>query len=202
MDRKEEEQLRNIELKIQKGLLEATKIGSYHGVSLVQKEIKVLEMLEKQLGSAIPNIEKIDDYSFGFQKKDTFIIGIGLFNKELTYLPENLGQLINLQELYISDNKLIFLPESLGELTKLQILNLVGNQLTSFPESFRRLKSLQRLSLSYNQLTSLPENFGQLTNLQELYLWGHQLISLPEKINKILRELKSHGCFIHEIDRE
>ena len=202
LDRKEEEQLRNIELKIQKGLLEATKIGSYHGVSLVQKEIKVLEMLEKQLGSAIPNIEKIDDYSFGFQKKDTFIIGIGLFNKELTSLPENIGQLNNLQELYISDNKLIYLPESLGELTKLQILNLVGNQLTSFPESFRRLKSLQRLSLSYNQLTSLPENFGQLTNLQELYLWGHQLISLPEKINKILRELKSHGCFIHEIDRE
>ena len=97
-----------------------TKIGSYHGVSLIQRDIEVLEFLEKQLGSVIPNIEEFEWNSFGFQKIDTIIIGIGLYNKGLTSLPENIGQLTNLQTLLLSGNQLTSLPESLGQITKLQ----------------------------------------------------------------------------------
>ena len=62
------------------------------------------------------------------------------------------------------------LPESLGQLTQLQTLYLSGNQLTTLPEWLGRLTQLQRLDISVNRLTTLPESLGQMTQLQVLDL--------------------------------
>ena len=46
-------------------------------------------------------------------------------------IPETLGQLNNLQALYLRDNQLTgAIPETLGQLENLQALYLSGNQLT------------------------------------------------------------------------
>jgi internalin A len=103
----------------------------------------------------------------------------------LTALPEQLGQLGNLQTLYLADNQLTALPEQLGQLGNLQYLDLQNNQLTALPEQLGQLGNLQHLDLHYNQLTALPEQLGQLGNLQYLYLQNNQLTALPEQLGQL-----------------
>jgi Leucine-rich repeat (LRR) protein len=53
------------------------------------------------------------------------------FNGErLVELPPEIGQLINLQALYLRDNQLSKLPVEIDQLTALQILDLSSNRLT------------------------------------------------------------------------
>nr|VFK39292.1 MAG: Leucine rich repeat-containing protein [Candidatus Kentron sp. TC] len=107
--------------------------------------------------------------------------------ERLAELPESLGRLTRLQELFLYGNQLTALPESLSRLTRLQRLHLAGNQLTALPESLSRLTRLERLGLAGNQLTALPESLGRLTQLQGLSLAGNQLTTLPESLGRLTR---------------
>jgi internalin A len=104
-------------------------------------------------------------------------------------LPESIGHLSQLKELYLFFNSIASLPKSIGQLTQLQVLDLGGNSLASLPEALGHLRELRRLDLSQNKLTSLPQSIGRLTQLEELYLDNNRLTSLPEAI-KQLRSLK------------
>jgi internalin A len=110
---------------------------------------------------------------------------LDLSGLELSSLPESLGQLTQLQELYAFSNQLSSLPESLGQLTQLQELYAFSNQLSSLPESLGQLTQLQELYAFSNQLSSLPESLGQLTQLQGLYVADNQLSSLPESLGQL-----------------
>ena len=77
------------------------------------------------------------------------------------------------------------LPDEIGQLTDLQTLDLSRNQLTSLPEAIGQLTNLRILSLEFNKLTSLPESIGQFINLKKFYCHDNQLTSLPESISKI-----------------
>ena len=111
--------------------------------------------------------------------------------KQLTNLPESIGNLSNLTVLYLSDNQLANLPESIGNLSNLTVLNLIENKITKLPESIGNLSNLSRLWLSNNQLTSLPTNITKLTNLNFLRLSSNRLIDLPKNIGDLsnLKEL-------------
>jgi internalin A len=113
----------------------------------------------------------------------------------LAEVPKSLGQLAQLQELFLGDNRLKALPESLGQLAQLRALLLYGNQLSVIPESLSRLVELQKLDLSQNQLAVLPESLGQLTQLQRLDLDHNQLTALPESFGQ-LAELRR--LFLYE----
>jgi len=63
----------------------------------------------------------------------------GLTNNQLTSLPESIGDLSNLESLYLQFNQLTTLPESIGDLSSLTRLYLSSNQLTTLPESFCNL---------------------------------------------------------------
>jgi Leucine-rich repeat (LRR) protein len=97
----------------------------------------------------------------------------------------NLGNLINLQGLYLYHNQLSLLPSEIGNLKKLKKLNLNGNQLSLLPSEIGNLINLQHLYLDNNQLSSLPSEIGNLIKLQELWLQNNQLSSLPIEILKI-----------------
>src|SRR3990170_4694831 len=101
-----------------------------------------------------------------------------LINKFKNKLKRNeeITELINLQYLYLSNNKLTTLPTEIGQLTNLQTLYLSNNQLTTLPAEIGQLTNLQKLYLCNNKLTTLPAEIGQLTNLQELGLCNKQLI--------------------------
>src|SRR5665647_1332181 len=51
------------------------------------------------------------------------IVILDLSYSKLTSLPESIGSLTQLQNLYVDNNQLTFLPDSIGQLAQLQILN-------------------------------------------------------------------------------
>ena len=110
---------------------------------------------------------------------------LDLSGLKLTELPESLGQLTQLQHLYLADNQLTTVPESLGQLTQLQLLNLSSNALTTVPEWLGQLTQLQILNLSSNALTTVPESLGQLTQLQFLDLSSNALTTVPESLGQL-----------------
>ncbi|MFX1533705.1 MAG: leucine-rich repeat domain-containing protein [Promethearchaeota archaeon] len=170
-------------------------LSSYAKVLLFSAEVAVLSELEQNLGKNVPHIRNrelgagIGIGFFGFIAENNHVISLGLPNQGLDSLPESLGSLDNLQELWLYGNQLNSLPESFGLLKNLKDLYLSSNQLQSLPKSFGNLKKLDFLDLSHNQLSDLPEPICQLTNLQTLSLSANQLKSLPEKFGR-LRNLK------------
>ena len=60
----------------------------------------------------------------------------------LTTLPKCVGQLVNLREFSLSDNKLTTLPECVGQLLNLEVLDLGNNNLTTLPECVGQLVNL------------------------------------------------------------
>ncbi len=111
---------------------------------------------------------------------------LDLSDTQLTTLPPEIGQLLNLQSLTLYDIQLTTLPPEIGQLLKLQSLTLYGNQLTTLPPEIGQLLNLQSLTLSDNQLTTLPPEIGQLLNLQSLILSDNQLTTLPPEIGQLL----------------
>ena len=122
------------------------------------------------------------------------VISLDLAYNELTgSIPEALGQLNNLQDLWLNSN----------QLTGSGQLSVTG----SIPETIGQLKNLQVLSLVNNQLTgtmtgTIPETIGQLKNLQDLYLGGNQLpgcipLALYAIPNNDLHRLELYSCHIY-----
>ena len=66
---------------------------------------------------------------------------LDLQNKKLTSLPAEIGNLINLQQLWLNNNQLTLLPAEIGKLIKLQHLYLHNNQLTSLPAELLNIKN-------------------------------------------------------------
>ena len=116
---------------------------------------------------------------------------LSLSDNQLTgSIPPALGQLVNLETLYLSDNQLTgSIPPALGQLVNFGTLSLHNNQLTgSIPPALGQLVNLEELSLSDNQLTgSIPPALGQLVNLEILYLHYNQLTgSIPPALGQLV----------------
>ena len=100
----------------------------------------------------------------------------------LNQLPESIGNLSSLIQLYIDDNELTSLPESIGNLSSLVYLIANFNSLTALPESIGNLTNLNFLDLGYNEIEYIPESIGNLSNLQYLWIFDNELSTLPESI--------------------
>ena len=112
-------------------------------------------------------------------------VTLDLAGRGFSQLPEEIGQLTNLQSLDLGSNQLTTLPPVIVQLTNLRSLNLHGNQLTVLPEAISQLTNLNGLFLSVNQLTTLPQAIGQLTNLQSLDLGRNRLATLPSSLARL-----------------
>jgi len=99
---------------------------------------------------------------------------------QLTALPASLARCTKLREINLYNNKLAQLPPVLLELPALRELTLGKNQLTSV-EGIGRLRQLEELDLAMNPITTLPADFLELTKLTSLNLAGTKLPALPER---------------------
>ena len=136
-----------------------------------------------------------------------------LGGQELNSIQEDIGDLINLMELNISQNKIETLPESFCQLKNLTELKIPGNMFKKLPECisefvnlktldlsnnpdldkmnlFRiiyKLTSLESLDISFLELNEIPDGIENLKNLKDLNISGNNLNSkLIEKLKKIL----------------
>ena len=108
-------------------------------------------------------------------------------------LPDELGNLSNLQQLLLPGNFLSGqIPAELGNLTQLQGLRLAGNTLSGeIPASLGRLSRLEGLWLHINSLSgAIPAELGNLSNLKSLDLEENSLSeSIPPELGN-LRQLE------------
>lgn len=116
----------------------------------------------------------------------------GIYRHELDTLPSEVGNLINLEKLNLSDNHLTYLPCEIGKLTKLIYFELYGNNLTSLPDEFSNLIDLQKLSLYGNKLKTIPTVLNNLTNLKYLELGNNDIESITDEIPNLINLEKLH----------
>jgi len=107
---------------------------------------------------------------------------LNLFDNQLIKLPNEIGNLVNLTRIFLYNNQLTELPKEIGNLVNLTELHLGDNQLTKLPKEIGNLVNLTGLRLYNNQLTELPKEIGNLVNLTGLFLWNNQLTELPKEI--------------------
>jgi gliding motility-associated-like protein len=110
-------------------------------------------------------------------------------------VPAVIGNLQNIERLYLSNNQLKGnIPKALGKLTTLTDLFMYNNQLTgSIPAELNALYNLVNLDFYINQLSGpLPKELGlgSLYNLRGFYLSRNQLSGpIPKELNS-LKELR------------
>jgi Leucine-rich repeat (LRR) protein len=91
-------------------------------------------------------------------------------------------------------NEIFDLPENFGNLKNLQKFYFQGNWPSSLPESFGNLTALTHLNLNHVPLQSLPKSMSNLSNLKFLWILRDKFYDpLPEED---LLPLKQQGCTI------
>ncbi|BBI17714.1 leucine-rich repeat domain-containing protein [Neochlamydia sp. S13] len=150
------------------------------------------ENLNKENVKSLPLKQKgellkayIEELSKWMKEQDKSFTHLKLSESGLTFLSPEIGQLSQLQKLYLERNQLTCLSAEIGQLSQLRELNLNYNQLTTLPAEIGQLSQLQKLYLQHGQLTSLPAEIGQLSQLGTLYLDSNQLTSLPAEIGQL-----------------
>ncbi|MEN9399823.1 MAG: hypothetical protein RL632_924 [Bacteroidota bacterium] len=186
--------------------------------SLVAGSCAVVDSI--QYGSAMTDLSKkgLDSIPASVYQ-DTTTRVLRLYGNSLDSLSYRIGNLVNLEELYLGRNDLKSLPPEIGNLKKLRILsaqyneiellpNEIGqmesleqlilnqNKLKALPNTICDLKRLQMLQLKYNFLDSLPSSIGGCQALQFLYLNRNNLLALPESLSEIsgLKEIYMAGA--------
>ena len=88
------------------------------------------------------------------------------FTSKISKLPKEIGHLIQLKELSISDTKIIKLPKEIGNLVNLEVLSLDNTNMTELPKEIGKLKKLKRLQMRNTQITSISSEIKNLENLK------------------------------------
>ena len=106
---------------------------------------------------------------------------------ELTEFPHWLQGLSRLVELNLNANEIREIPPWIDELSSLRSLSLANNNLSDLPEQLAGLKHLNALDLGYNSLGQLPGWLSRLRGLNSLSLSRCALTSLPIELSSLTR---------------
>lgn len=116
-------------------------------------------------------------------------------NYEALEIPAEIGNLVNLERLYIRDGRktLASIHPNIAKLKNLKIIDINKACFVETPQVLTQLPNLERLELEESRLKSLPENIGNLQHLTLLNIGENDLKTLPESIGRLqaLTELKA-----------
>lgn len=143
-------------------LLEATNnaLWSPEQVAIVDRQ----EIHINQFG-----ITRLTRSMMEFLKRYQALYTLELKENNLVTLPDTIGELTTLRELYLDKNQIVVLPRFLAEIP-LEVLVLSCNRLTEVPKVIYDLKHLWQLSLDDNELKFVDSNISDLKILCELNL--------------------------------
>ena len=100
-------------------------------------------------------------------------------------IPDEIGNLVQLQTLDLSSNKVRELPAGIVRLTQLSSLYLYDNQIKTFPNEICQLTQLVSLDLSDNEIPFLPYEILQLSDITHLNLQNNPIPIPPEILEKV-----------------
>lgn len=167
-----------------------------------EAEITFLLEVEKLVGVNLDLERKLEtQYGRDIKIENKRIVGISIGGYELELIPESIGGLKFLKEIYLSDNNIQELPNSIGNLENLEVLDLSANEIEFLPTSIRKLKSLKVLKLASNKVKEIPNSIGNLKLLEALELEGNQISSLPNSIGNLinLKEMNLRNNLLRNI---
>ena len=98
--------------------------------------------------------------------------------------------------LKLAHNALEEVPTEIGALLMLETLDLSNNQLKRLPRELCLLRSLLWLDISHNDLTELPQHFGSLTKLSVFKASNNAFCNLPgsfEELHNLVSIQVSHN---------
>jgi Leucine-rich repeat (LRR) protein len=105
-------------------------------------------------------------------------------------VPSELGNLVKLKSLYLCVNSLEgSIPSELSNLVNLEALGLFGNSLEgSIPAELGNLVNLKTLSVYDNSLDgSIPSELGNLANLERMSVYDNLLVgSIPSELGNLV----------------
>jgi Leucine-rich repeat (LRR) protein len=121
---------------------------------------------------------------------------LNVYKNKMKFIPASIGKLRNLEKLRIHG---VFesLPEAIGDLGNLKELWIESANLASLPESISKLSNLRKFQIKYGKFETLPDSLEKLVKLETLTLvFNKNLKRLPVTIGKLqmLTELHLNGC--------
>ena len=96
---------------------------------------------------------------------------LDLSGNDFKTLPKSFTNLVNLQELFLNDEKNFVLDKNLmvlKNISSLKILHLENDSISELPNSFYKLNQIEVLYLNNNNFKSLPLELKNLKNLKYL----------------------------------
>lgn len=103
-------------------------------------------------------------------------------------IDPRIANIVNLEELDLSNNEISAIPFFIEELTKLTVLNVSKNYLKSIPEGVSKLLQLKNLNASSNRLTEIPRCIYNLKDLKKIDLSGNRIDRIDEKTYQLFDE--------------
>ena len=144
-----------------------------------------MEEIENKIDLSNKNLKTINLNSLNC----TNISTLSLNNNDLIEIPSIIFKsLTSLKEFYIDHNKLESIPNEIGELINLEHLTLHFNLLKTIPSSFGKLKNLKHLRLDENELEYLPEELSNCNSLTVFHFPGKKhskMVKLIDSMDKL-----------------
>jgi hypothetical protein len=116
-----------------------------------------------------------------------------LSNNNISNIPIEIGNLINLKVLYLSSNNISNIPIEIGNLINLKVLNLLSNNISIIPIEIGNLINLIYLYLSENIITNIPIEICNLVNLKEINLDMNNIQNINQQVLRFIIQIQNNN---------
>jgi len=107
---------------------------------------------------------------------------LNIGGNKFTSIPSMILGIPTLRRLYVQGNEIVDIPTEIQYLTRLEALYAARNKVTYVSDGLSEIQSLRVLDLAHNALASVPESLGNLGLLEQLYLHGNRIVVLPDSL--------------------